>query len=81
MYNFTPEFKEKYPDFAREYQNYWKGKKGGKFENPFQIVRYVYENKIPVHFYYNYIDTPAKSLKEIMAYLVSENSYVGDLTK
>lgn len=78
MYNFTPAFKEKYPDFAREYENYWNGN-GSKFRTPFSIVAYVYAHKLPVSFYYNFTDTPAKSKKEIMDYLVKENSYVGDL--
>lgn len=82
MYNFTPEFIEKYPVFAEAYKNYWDGKKEEKdfkklvFKNPFQIVHYVFEKQIPVHFYYNYTDTPAKDEKEIMDYLVGENSYV-----
>ena len=78
MYFFTNDFLEKYPDFAREYKNYFEDRES-KFENPFQIVAYVYKNKIPVHFYYNFTDTPAKNEKEIMAYLVNENSYVGNL--
>jgi hypothetical protein len=65
--------------FAREYQNYFELKAEAQFKNPFQVVSYAYANKIPVHFYYNFTDTPAKSEKEIMAYLTNENSYVGDL--
>ena len=61
--------------------DYFDFKKEAKFKYPFAVVAYVYEHKIPVHFYYNFTDTPAKNEKEIMAYLVSENSYVGDLTK
>ena len=79
MYNFTDDFKAKYPDFAREYANYWEGKTS-KFRGPIPIVAYVYKHKIPVHFYYNFTDTPAKNKREIMAYLVNENSYVPDLS-
>ncbi len=79
-YNFTTEFTKQYPDFVREFANYF-GMRESKFRSPFAIVAYAYKNKIPVHFYYNFTDTPAKNLKEIMAYLVNENSYVGDLTK
>jgi len=79
-YNFTNEFVAEWPDFAREYQAYFMDEKS-KFENPFQIVAYVYKHKIPVSFYYNFTDTPAKNEKEIMAYLVNENSFVSDLTK
>lgn len=79
-FNFTNDFIAKYPDFTREYRNHFEGNKS-KFENPFQIVAYVYKHKIPVSFYYNFTDTPAKNEKEIMAYLVCENSFVSDLTK
>lgn len=74
MYNFTDDFVEKYPEFSKEYQNYFENK-DSKFKSPFAVVEYAYSKKIPVHFYYNFTDTPAKSKKEIMAYLVEENSY------
>lgn len=72
MYNFTPKFEKDYPDFAKGYKNYWEGKHN-VFKNPFQIVSYVYNNNIPVHFYYNYTDTPAKDRQEIIDYLLMEN--------
>lgn len=78
MYNFTKEFIAEYPLFAREYTRYFEDK-SAYFKSPFQIVEYVYKNKIPVHFYYNFTDTPAKNKEEIINYLVSENSYVPDL--
>lgn len=78
-YFFTKDFREKYPIFAREYSKYFSGDKTAQFKSPFQIVAYVYENKIPVLFYYNFTDTPAENEKEIMEYLVGENSYIGEL--
>lgn len=78
MYFFTKEFIEAYPSFVREYGNYFSNKKS-VFRTPFAIVEYVYENKLPVKFYYNFTDTPAKDKKEIMDYLVAENSYVPEL--
>jgi hypothetical protein len=80
MYNFTREFIAEYPDFAREYQNYFEGKES-KFTSPFQVVRYVFDKAIPVSFYYNFSDEPAGDKAEIMEYLVNENSFIGDLTK
>ena len=77
-YNFTEDFIEKYPDFAREYKSYFECEES-KLRTVFGVVEYVYKNKIPVHFYYNFTDTPVKNKKEIINYLVSENSYVGDL--
>lgn len=79
MYNFTPDFLKEYPLFAREYASYYERGNVSQFKNPFQIVAYVYKNKIPVHFYYNFSDTPAKNEKEIMKYLTDENSYIGEL--
>lgn len=74
MYNFTKSFREEYPKFATEYSKYWEGTDSA-FRSPFAIVEYVYEKNIPVHFYYNFTDTPAKDKKEIIDYLVGENSY------
>jgi len=73
-YNFTKEFIKKYQSFVREYQNYFNWE-NSVFENPLQIVSYVYAKKLPLKFYYNFTDTPAKSLNEIMDYLVRENTW------
>lgn len=51
---------------------YWDGKRTA-FKNPFQVVSYAFNNKIPVHFYYNFTDTPAKDRQEITEYLLNEN--------
>lgn len=79
MYNFTKEFKKEYPLFATEYEKYWNYDETAKFKNPFQIAHYVFRENIPVNFYYNFTDTPAKDEAEIMNYLANENSYIGDL--
>lgn len=78
MYFFTNDFVKDYPGFSREYARYFSMEKSA-FRSPFQIVAYAFDNKIPVHFYYNFTDTPAKSREEIVEYLVSENSYIGEL--
>lgn len=77
MFNFTQAFREKYPKFVVEFTNYFMDRKS-KFKNPFQIVSYVYNKKLPVHFYYNFTDTPAKNKREIMEYLSNENGYMPD---
>jgi hypothetical protein len=77
-YNFTTTFIKEYPNFAREYKNYFECKES-KFENPFQIVSYVYNKKIPVHFYFNFTDTPAKSKSEVIEYLVRENTWSAEM--
>jgi hypothetical protein len=71
-YNFTEDFKGKYPQFVKAYEMYWNGKRTA-FKNPFQVVSYAFNNKLPVHFYYNFTDTPAKSEQEITSYLLREN--------
>lgn len=75
-YNFTKELIEQYPVFVREYSRYYNNEEKAQFKNPFQIVKYVYDNNIPVHFYYNFTDTPATSKEEIMDHLVHEQSYI-----
>jgi len=81
MYFFTKNFKKKYPLFVKEYEKYWRYDEKCQFKNPFQIVEYVFTHKIPVHFYYNFIDTPAKDKNEIIVYLVRENSFIRELKK
>ena len=71
-YNFTSDFREKHPKFVKAYELYWDGKRKA-FKNPFQVVSYAFNNNIPVHFYYNYTDTPAGGREEIMEYLLHEN--------
>lgn len=70
MYNFTPAFKELYPKFSEEYSRYWNGEYS-VFKQPQQIVKYVKENKIPVHFYFNYTDEPA-SIEDMDGYFERE---------
>jgi hypothetical protein len=79
MYHFTDEFIAEYPEFAREYSKYWNLEQS-KFKNAFGVVGYVFEHKLPVHFYFNFTDTPATSKEEILDYLVHENSYAVDLS-
>ena len=72
MYNFTKQFTKKYPDFVKAYELYWNGE-SGPFKNALQIVCFVFNNKIPVHFYYNYTDKPAKTRAHITKYFLREN--------
>lgn len=73
MYNFTEEFIEKHPNFCAEYAKYWEGDETCKFEYPLQIINYVDHYNIPVNFYFNYTDTPAKNNEEVKQYLVRES--------
>jgi hypothetical protein len=77
MYNFTSEFIKKYPSFTKEYASYFSHEKSA-FQNPFQIVSYVYKKRIPVNFYYNFTDTPAKGMEDILNYLLRESTYFDD---
>lgn len=71
MYNFTEEFKKEHPNFCTEYVKYFSGKES-KFEDPLQLVNYVEHYNIPVHFYFNYTDTPAKGFRDVKNYLGNE---------
>lgn len=73
MANFTEDFREKYPDFVKAYDNYWMGNHKD-FRNAFEVISYIYNNNIPVHLYYNFTDTPVKDREEVMAYLLRENN-------
>ncbi len=73
MYNFTKEFRKEYPKFVKAYEIYWNDNRQA-FKNPFQVVNYVFNNKIPVHFYYNFSDEPADDRDEIIEYLLNENN-------
>jgi len=75
-YNFTCGFIKKYPLFSKEYAKYFSQEATAQFKNPFQIVGYVYKNKIPVNFYFNFTDIPAENEAEIMDYLVREKAYI-----
>ena len=75
-YFFTKELEEKYPDFTEEYTKYFQGMPSS-FENPFQVISYVFNNNIPIHFYFNFTDKPATTRQEITDYLLNEN----DITK
>lgn len=70
MYNFTDSFKHKYPKFCEEYTKYWNGEYSA-FKQPQQIVEYVEQNNIPVHFYFNYTDEPA-SIPDMKEYFKRE---------
>jgi len=71
-YNFTNDFRDKYPVFVKAYEGYWNGKRN-VFKNALQVISYVYNSKTPVHLYFNFTDTPVKDKAEAVAYFVREN--------
>lgn len=75
MYFFTDEFEENYKEFAEEYAKY--GESGefdenGLFGSTEELVNYVFDNNIPINWYFNFTDTPAESQEEIINW-VNEN--------
>lgn len=56
-YNFTEDFKKQYPNFSAEYLKYWNDQYG-YFKNAYTIIKYIKDNEIPVHLYFNFTDTP-----------------------
>lgn len=73
QFNFTKEFREKHGEFAKEYEKFFWGYKS-RFANSLEVIQYVDMYNIPVHFYFNYTDTPAKNIEEVYAYLLREYS-------
>jgi len=73
QYNFTKEFKERYPKFTDEFLKYWLDM-GDEFKVAMDVAEYVKKHKIPVNFYFNYTDTPAKDIDDVINYLIRENS-------
>lgn len=67
-YNFTDEFRKEYPEFSDEFIKYWLDM-GDKFKTPMDIALYVKEHNIPVGFYFNFTDTPADNVDEVIDYL------------
>jgi hypothetical protein len=72
-YNFTEEFMTQYPEFTAMFTNYFM-KDDVTLEDTKGIINHAYDNNIPVHFYYNFTDTPATSREEIISYLDRENN-------
>lgn len=79
MYNFTEAFQELYPEFCKQYWQYFSGKYSS-FLQPQQIVSYVEQNKLPVHFYFNMTDEPA-TIEEMHAYFERELATPPNLEK
>lgn len=71
-YNFTDKLRAKYPKFCEEYELYWNGDKKCRFKSPLQIAQYVDLYDIPVKFYYNFTDTPSKSIRDVYEYFIRE---------
>ena len=74
MYNFTPEFMNKYPNFVAEYKKYWNGDSTCRFNSTLEVVQYIDTFEVPVHLYFNYTDTPVKDMSEVYEYFIREYS-------
>lgn len=83
-YHFTDDFRARYPEFTQAYEDYWDGNRGA-FKNAFQVITYIYNNRVPVHLYFNFTDTPVKDREDAVQYFIRENDkvtiYEWELTK
>lgn len=70
-YNFSSSFMDKYPVFCQEFEKYFDYKESF-FQNPLHILMYVEKYKIPVDFYYNFIDEFAKDIDSVWEYFHQE---------
>lgn len=80
-FNFTKEFRKKYPQFCESYENYFFGEGGesedNEFYNAFDVVASARALKLPANFFYfNFTDEPAKSYREIEGYLEREGNTI-----
>lgn len=73
-YNFTNEFITEYPLFIEHYTKYFSYNDKSQFKNAFQVITYIYNEKIPVDLYYNFTNTPVQNEEEVMQYLLKKNN-------
>lgn len=71
-YNFTDEFRTKYPNFCEEYEKYWRNDATCRFKSPLEIAQYVDMFNVPVKFYYNFTDTPSENMADVYEYFIRE---------
>lgn len=70
-YEFSSPFMSKYPVFCEEFGKYFDHEESF-FQNPLHILMYVEKYKIPVQFYYNFIDEFAKDIDSVWEYFQQE---------
>lgn len=89
-YNFTKDFQDKYPNFVKEYLNYFMNQES-LFSDPLAIVNYIEMFDLPIRLYSNYTDqefADPQAVKEWLAneyqgqnsnklFQYTENGYVG----
>lgn len=73
-FNFTEEFRNKYPEFTESYEYYWDNTpnkiEDNNFYSAYDVVETARALKLPANlFYFNFTDTPATSYEEIEEYL------------
>lgn len=72
-YHFTDKFVKQHERFVEEFEKYFSRDPESKFKDPLAVVNYIDAFSLPVHFYFNYTDTPAKNIEEVKQYLVREH--------
>lgn len=72
MYCFTEKFREKHPNFVKEYELFFWNDEKSRFKTALEVAQYVDMYNIPVNFYFNFTDTPAKNIAEVYSYLIRE---------
>lgn len=77
-YNFTESFKNRYPNFCKEYIKYWNCDTTCRFKHPLEIAQYIDMFEIPVHLYFNFTDTPVKHMTEVYEYFLREYGGITD---
>lgn len=72
QYHFTSEFMQEYPEFCKEYEQYFMGEPS-VFDSPFDIVRYIERFELPVKLYSNYYDEEFEDIDAVREWLMYEH--------
>ena len=77
-YNFTDDFREKYPRFVKEFSKYY-NHEVGLFTDPLVIVKYIEKRNLPIRLYSNYYDAEFEDFEAVYEWILAE--YAGDFYK
>jgi hypothetical protein len=70
-YNFTEEFRAKYPNFCKEYSRYFSGE-NSLFSDPLSIVNYIEAFKLPLKLYSNMVDEEFADIEAAKEWICNE---------
>lgn len=72
QYHFTDEFMQEYPEFSKQYENYWY-EQDSVFDSPFDVVSYIERFELPIRLYSNYYDEEFEDINAVREWLMYEH--------